>query len=164
MSTEPNLDWTAVVAERKIKEAMDAGEFDELPGRGQPVNLEEDPLTPPEQRVANRILKNSRALPEWIQFENDIRREVAGIDSTRERGLRAVRFARNAPTRERAAERLRSDYREQLSLVNTLVLKYNMNAPMAAQRPFRLYKVAQELAALEEAIRAAADGGGSPAP
>ena len=33
-AAEPNLDWTQIIAERKIREAIDAGEFDNLPGRG----------------------------------------------------------------------------------------------------------------------------------
>jgi hypothetical protein len=40
MSSEGNLDWTYTVAERKIQEAMEAGEFDNLPGKGQPLDLE----------------------------------------------------------------------------------------------------------------------------
>lgn len=152
MSTEPNLDWTAFVAERKIKDAMDAGEFNNLEGKGQPVNLDDDPFSTPEQRIANKILKNSRSLPAWLQFEQDIVREINALEPARERGLRAVRSARTAVARERAAQRLRDDYRERLELLNTLVLKYNMNAPTAAQRPFRLYKTRQELALLDAAI------------
>lgn len=152
MSVEPNLDWTALVAERKIKEAYDAGEFDNLPGRGQPVTLDDDPFATVEQRVANRVLKNSRALPEWIQLEADIKRETEAVPHIRARGLRAVQTARNTASRQRAAQRVRDLYRERLDLVNTLILKYNMGAPIGAQRPFRLYKIADEMQALEKEI------------
>ncbi len=44
-----------LIAERKIAEAAAKGEFDDLPGAGKPLDLEEDPLVPEDQRVANRI-------------------------------------------------------------------------------------------------------------
>lgn len=151
---EPNLDWTAIVAERKIQEAIDAGEFDNLELAGQPINLDENPFETAEQRIANKILRNARALPEWMQLDQDIRREMEAVPVAKERGLRAVRFARNAPSRARAAERLRADFKERLDTVNTMLLKYNMNAPVSAQRPFRQYNKKQEMVELEEAIAA----------
>ena len=48
------------LAERKIEEAIARGEFDDLPGAGRPLDLDdEDPLWPEEVRMARRILKNS---------------------------------------------------------------------------------------------------------
>src|SRR5687767_13633247 len=45
------------VADRKIAEALEQGKFEDLAGKGQPLNLDDDPLTPPHLRLANRILK-----------------------------------------------------------------------------------------------------------
>ncbi|MBC8141146.1 MAG: DUF1992 domain-containing protein, partial [Armatimonadetes bacterium] len=73
----PGLDWTALIADRKIKDAMDAGEFDDLKGKGEPLKIENDPFTPPEVRAAHRLLKNANALPQWLQMEKDIEREKA---------------------------------------------------------------------------------------
>ena len=48
------------LAERKIEEAIARGEFDNLPGAGRPLDLDdEDPLWPEEVRMARRILRNS---------------------------------------------------------------------------------------------------------
>jgi hypothetical protein len=152
---EPNLDWVAIVADRKIKEAMDAGEFDDLEGKGQPINLDDDPFTSVEQRVANRLLKNYKALPEWIQIGQDIEKETDALAPARERGLRAIRYARNDATRERAAARLRLDYRDRVDFINTMILKYNYITPRAAQRAFRPLPLKQEMERLEADIRAA---------
>ena len=152
---EPNLEWTQIIAERKIREAMDAGEFDNLPGKGKPVEIDNDPFTPAHLRIANRVLKNARALPEWMQLEKDIEREVAGLLPARERALRALKAARNAQSRERIAQRLRDTTHENLDLINTLVLTYNYNAPATAQKPFRRFRLQAEMAELEVAIRAA---------
>jgi hypothetical protein len=146
---EPNVDWTALVAERKIKDAMDAGEFDNLPGRGQPLDLDTNPFETVEQRVAHRVLRNAGALPEWMQYEKDIERERLAVMAHRERGLRAVRFSRNGASRERAAARLREEQKERMDLVNTLVLKYTFVTPTTLQRPFTTFNLKRELAALE---------------
>jgi hypothetical protein len=48
------------LAERKIEEAIERGEFDDLPGAGQSLDLDDiDPLLPEELRMAYRILKNA---------------------------------------------------------------------------------------------------------
>jgi len=48
------------LAERKIEEAIERGEFDDLPGAGRPLDLDDlDPLLPEELRMAYRILKNA---------------------------------------------------------------------------------------------------------
>ena len=48
-----------LIAENKIREAMENGEFDNLPGQGNPVDLSEDEHIPPEYRMAYRIMKNA---------------------------------------------------------------------------------------------------------
>jgi len=48
-----------LIAERKIEEAVARGELQGLPGEGRPIDLSEDPLVPPEMRMAKRILRNA---------------------------------------------------------------------------------------------------------
>lgn len=52
-----------LLAERKIAEAIERGEFDRLPGAGKPLDLEDDPLVPEELRMACRILRNAGYRP-----------------------------------------------------------------------------------------------------
>lgn len=65
---------TRIIAERKIQEALEEGAFDDLPGKGQPLNLKDDPNTPPHLRLANRILKNANVPPDWVQLDLEIRK------------------------------------------------------------------------------------------
>ena len=51
------------LAERKIAEAIASGELDNLPGEGQPLDLDDDALIPEELRLAYRILKNAGYVP-----------------------------------------------------------------------------------------------------
>ena len=149
---QPNLDWTALIADRKIKEAMDAGEFDNLEGKGEPLRIEEDPFTPVEIRVAHKLLKNANALPQWLQLEKDIERERATVLPYIERGLTAVTRGKNRASREHLAARLRSEVKERIDLVNTLILKYNEIVPPSCQRVFIPFAKGRELATLDERI------------
>jgi len=56
-----------LLAERRIEEAIARGEFDELPGAGRPLELDDDPLVPEDMRVACRILKNAGYVPAEAQ-------------------------------------------------------------------------------------------------
>jgi hypothetical protein len=68
------LDFDAI-AEQRIREALAQGEFDNLPGAGKPLRLDDDSLIPEDQRLAYRILKNAGYVPE--ELEN--RREIASL-------------------------------------------------------------------------------------
>src|SRR5438067_7151087 len=67
------------IAERRIKEAMDAGEFDNLEGLGKPLkDLDSNPFVPAEMRAALKVLSNSGYAPDWMvlaqQIDADIER------------------------------------------------------------------------------------------
>jgi hypothetical protein len=64
-----------LIAEERIREAMRAGAFDNLPGTGKPLALDDDRLVPAEVRAAYRILKNAGYVPP----ELEARREAARL-------------------------------------------------------------------------------------
>jgi hypothetical protein len=81
------------MAERKIREALERGEFDNLPGAGKPLDLNDDPLVPEDVRVAYRILKNAGFLPpelELLQEIRNIEQLIDKLEATDERS-RALR-------------------------------------------------------------------------
>src|SRR5215510_13997232 len=59
--------------EQRIREAQEAGEFDDLPGAGAPLALEDDALVPEELRVAYRLLKNAGFVPPELDAHGEIR-------------------------------------------------------------------------------------------
>ena len=58
--------------ERKIAEAVARGEFDNLPLQGKPLNLSVDPNVPPEWRMAFKILKDNKVVPEFVERRKNI--------------------------------------------------------------------------------------------
>jgi hypothetical protein len=65
------------LAEKRIRSAMTEGAFDDLPGRGRPLDLDDDSLVPEDMRLAYRVLKNAGYIPE----ELTLRREIASIEA-----------------------------------------------------------------------------------
>lgn len=65
------------LAEEHILVAIRRGEFDDLPGKGQPLILEDDSAVPAELRVGYRILRNSGYLPP----ELTLRKEISELES-----------------------------------------------------------------------------------
>ena len=66
------MDILAKIAERRIQEAMDRGEFDNLPGKGKPIVQEDLSGVPEELRMAYKILKNAGCVPPEIELSNDV--------------------------------------------------------------------------------------------
>jgi hypothetical protein len=63
------------IVEAIIKEAMERGEFDNLSGKGKPVDLTEYFETPEEVRLVNSVLKNAG----MTSREVDLLKEVAEL-------------------------------------------------------------------------------------
>jgi DnaJ family protein C protein 28 len=62
--------------DEQIRLAIEKGEFDNLPGKGKPLNLEENPFEDPEWRTANRFLRNSGFTLPWINMRREIDKEI----------------------------------------------------------------------------------------
>lgn len=77
-----------IIAERKIQEAQKKGEFDNLPGKGKPLRLEDDSQIPEELRLAYKILKNADCLPPELELKKDIVRMeemLRGVEDVKEK-------------------------------------------------------------------------------
>jgi hypothetical protein len=61
------------IVEKRIKEAQERGEFDDLPGRGRPIPLEDEGHVPEDLRLAYKILKNADCLPPELELKKEIR-------------------------------------------------------------------------------------------
>src|SRR5205085_12031591 len=80
------------IAEDRIQKAQEEGAFDNLPGKGKPLNLDDDAFVPEDLRLAYKILKNSHCLP----IEMELRKEIfnlrqllnAAVDEETRRELR----------------------------------------------------------------------------
>ncbi|MGE5842010.1 MAG: DnaJ family domain-containing protein [Deltaproteobacteria bacterium] len=60
------------IVEERIKEAMERGEFENLPGKGKPIPLEDDSHVPEDLRLAYKLLKNADCLPPELLEKTEI--------------------------------------------------------------------------------------------
>ena len=60
------------IAEERIREAQRAGAFDNLPGKGKPLDLEDLSWVPEDLRIGYLVLKNAHVLPPEAQLLKDI--------------------------------------------------------------------------------------------
>jgi hypothetical protein len=93
-----------IIAEHRIQEAMDRGEFDNNPLAGKPLPPDGLDNVSPELRMALKILKNAGVVPEEIE----LRREICSL-------LELLRACANDEERVEAQLRL-----------NEKQLRYNM--------------------------------------
>jgi len=69
------------IVEERIKEAQKRGEFDDLPGSGEPLNLEDDSRIPEDLRLAYKLLKNADCLPPELELKKEIRQMEDMLES-----------------------------------------------------------------------------------
>lgn len=120
----PLLPAYETLVELRIREARARGDFEDLPGRGRPLPLDDDPLVPEEVRVANRILKNAGYVPAEVQDLSEINRLIAalghaelsaGESEQTSRRVRALLLQMELAGRPAAAAQAWLDYREALA-------------------------------------------------
>ncbi|MGB7912879.1 MAG: DnaJ family domain-containing protein [Desulfobaccales bacterium] len=105
------MDFFERLAENRIQEAIEAGVFDDLRGKGRPLRLEDESHIPPELRMAYKILKNAECLPP----ELEVRKEIVTLQDL-VAGLKDE------------AEKLK-----QMRRLNFLIMKLSMMRPVSAQ-------------------------------
>ena len=92
------------VAESIILDAIARGDFENLPGAGKPLNLEEYFNTPEDLRMAFSILKNANCAPAEVV----LMKEVSRLEH-------AIAEASDAPTKQEL-QRTLADCRTQLAI------------------------------------------------
>ena len=91
--------WSVIgaIAERRIAEAQERGEFDDLPGAGRPLRLDDMSHVPPELRMAYTILRNANCLPPELEDRKEIQKladllETCADERERLRQMERLRF------------------------------------------------------------------------
>jgi hypothetical protein len=104
--------WESI-AERKIREAMEAGVFDNLPDRGKSIPLDVNPYEDSSLWMAHHLLRVNGFAPAWIE-------EARDIDESADRLGLLLRD--RSP---RAAE----EFRDRAAELNRRILTYNLKCP-----------------------------------
>ena len=111
------------LAEARIEEAMREGAFDDLPGAGRPLAVDDDLLVPEELRAAYRVLKNASFVPPEIETRRErahLAALIAALDDDEARRRALARLALIDARLEAGARRSRRDRRYEASIVARL--------------------------------------------
>jgi hypothetical protein len=114
------------IAEERIREAQERGEFDDLPGSGRPLELDDDSRVPEDLRLAYKILKNADCLPPELYLKKEIRQMEDLLEQVPD---------------EKEKYRL-------IKKINFMVLKLNMmgkRSPLLEEKEIYFAKVAERL-------------------
>ena len=123
--------WESLI-DRKIREAIEQGEFDDLSGKGEPLDLSENPYEDPDWRMAHRMLRNAGFAPAWIEQRKDIEADLESAKSTLARVWLVMQNARHTEHSSAAEARWRKaleDFRVRASELNRRIDTWNLKAP-----------------------------------
>jgi DnaJ family protein C protein 28 len=122
--------------ERKIQEARERGDFDNLPGAGKPLNLDENPFVPAEWRLAYSMLASNGFAPDLVESDKALREAIvtlaASLDRFAARWSRLSASDRQARLVDRAA--FLRQYEADVRDLNSRIHGFNHAAPTAMQR------------------------------
>ncbi len=110
------------LAEQHIRQAIENGDLDDLPGNGQPLAFEDDSLVPEELRMAHKILKNAGYAPPAVIDRKSIEALSAELERSEDESERrrivgkvnCLQARLDAVSGERCNLLLRSDYYERV--------------------------------------------------
>ena len=127
--------------EEQLRKAMAEGKFDNLPGKGKPIRLDEsNPHADPEWELAYHMLKDAGYTLPWIETIREIEADIA---SARQELKRAWDWHQAALSEQQQAafiqaewERALAAFKDKLGGLNKRIRDYNLQVPNARfQRP-----------------------------
>ncbi len=139
--------------EEQIHDAMERGLFDNLPGYGKPLKLDENPYAG-DKEMGYHLLKNNGYAPAEVELIKEIRttreRAEAKIERVVKRGkMLRTRRVPPFPSEKRSfnisVERAAKEYEQTLANINKRILTLNIQTPSALhQTPLNVEKLVEQ--------------------
>jgi DnaJ family protein C protein 28 len=116
-----------------IQKAMQDGQFDDLPGKGKPLNLDENPFADPEWELAHHVLKSSGYTLPWIETRQQIEKE---LEEARSDLKHTWEWKQSAAAQKISPAQVELQWQQRLSVfqktvisLNQRIRDYNLEAP-----------------------------------
>ena len=120
--------------EEQIRKAMEDGYFNNLPGKGKPLKLDENPFEDPEWHLAFKALKDNDFTLPWIEKRQAIDAELeAARQSLRQAWgwhIQALAAGRDPAFVKAEWSRAERSFREKIAGLNRRIRDYNLEAPL----------------------------------
>lgn len=159
--------WQDVVDEQ-IQAAQERGDFDNLRGKGKPLNLRGNPHAG-DWEMAYTAIANAGYVPDWMERDKEIRQLIEEAQQALDRHVtwhnRAVADLAAVPPRQRQ-QRIEviletralaiQRYQDRVKTINTKILDFNLLCPVSTLHKFRL-RPDEEIARFEARLAAVPD-------
>jgi DnaJ family protein C protein 28 len=136
-------DWDNLIGEI-VQDGMEKGLFDNLPGKGKPLNLTNNHFEAG-QALAHSILKENDIPPAWIMERNQVLAETAELRAEIERkwAWHGERFTAVTPPHDRDRLTISWDdaclkWAAQIEKLNKRIDTYNLKRPSANMELYKL--------------------------
>ena len=104
-----------------------------MPGKGKPLNLDENPFEDPEWRLANKLLRDSGFSLPWIETRKEIETDLKDARTTLRVAwdVRQESLAANRPNSqvEGAWQRAVEAFKAKITTLNKQIFTYNLDVP-----------------------------------
>lgn len=111
-----------------IREALERGDFDNLPGKGKPLNLAPDPLLDPMMAIVNRILRDNGLSHPLIEARRAFAAEAEQCRAELQRAWREYQRSNSEVEWTEAVGIFRTRVRQ----INREIRIFNLKAPSPA--------------------------------
>jgi DnaJ family protein C protein 28 len=119
--------------EDQIRRAMEEGKFDNLPGSGKPLRLDENPFEDPEWRLAHHALRSSGYSLPWIETRKELEETIR---AARAALARTWKWQQATPGDELPPafvqavwDQAVTTFRQRVETLNRRIRDYNLEAP-----------------------------------
>lgn len=130
------MDRSRRIVDHLLRDVIGNGDVSHLPGAGKPLPLNDDPLTPIDQRAAHKIMDDHNVAPEWVETGRALSKSEENLLA--EAGERAERYCKELKAVSTGVHRIKlekrwsryiADFRERVKRHNREALLYNLKVP-----------------------------------
>lgn len=97
---------------------MEAGDFDNLPGAGKPIQWNDNPYTPEEWRIAEDLMKKNDLAYPWMEKRKAIEQKI-------------VEVKQKIKLMQPLSPHAENDFSNQIQVINKEIFDYNLSVPVA---------------------------------
>jgi DnaJ family protein C protein 28 len=132
--------------EEQLLKAIEEGKFDDLPGKGKPLRLDEvNPNADSDWELAYHIIKESGFTLPWIEDMHEIEKDLEAARGELKRAWKwlVIYLSADVPEDKASVEwkRAQADFKDKLEILNKRIRNYNLEVPnMRFQRPLLSYE------------------------
>ena len=135
-------EWQDLITEQ-LDEAASRGAFDNLPGKGQPLRLNEHSNEPSDMRMANKLLKDNDLSPTWIGDRKLLLAEIEALRAAMRRqwdlaGAHIKDAGGDRETLKDSWHRALIQWEEQIADLNRRIVSLNITLPIWRMELHRL--------------------------